>query len=80
MGVFANQVVIVTGASEGIGRAFCRVLAPDRPRLVLAAGGSDVLVNNAGGTMWTRGDPRQALNPRLRGTRRSGTGNTRRSG
>ena len=100
MAAFAGQVVVVTGASEGIGRAFCRALAPQQPRLVLAArnverlqslaaecrglgaetlavptdvtdesscralveaavaafGGIDVLVNNAGGTMWTRLD------------------------
>jgi short-subunit dehydrogenase len=100
MAAFAGQVVVVTGASEGIGRAFCLALAPQRPRLVLAArnagrlqslaaecralgaealvvpadvtdepacralieaavtdfGGIDVLVNNAGGTMWTRLD------------------------
>jgi short-subunit dehydrogenase len=100
MAAFAGQVVVVTGASEGIGRAFCLALAPQRPRLVLSArnverlqslaaecralgaearvvpadvtdeascralidaavtdfGGVDVLVNNAGGTMWTRLD------------------------
>jgi short-subunit dehydrogenase len=100
MGAFSDRVAIVTGASEGIGRAFCVALAPQRPRLVLAArtrerldsladecrvlgaqalvvptdvtderacraliettvsqfGGIDVLVNNAGGTMWTRLD------------------------
>ena len=100
MGTFSSRVVIVTGASEGIGRAFCLALAPQQPRLVLAArnherleslaedcrrlgaqvlvvptdvtdevacrtmieatvaefGGIDVLVNNAGGTMWTRLD------------------------
>jgi len=97
MPVFTDQVIIVTGASEGIGRALCMALAPQRPRLVLAArnearlqslqetleaagaysiaiptdvtdlaacrvlidrtieeyGRLDVLVNNAGGTMWT---------------------------
>jgi short-subunit dehydrogenase len=97
MPVFDNQVVIVTGASEGIGRALCLALAPQKPRLVLAArnqtwlnelksqveamgatamvvptdvsqeiqckalidetvkafGTIDVLVNNAGRTMWT---------------------------
>ena len=105
MGRFTQQVVVVTGASEGIGRAFCLALAPQRPRLVLAArnrerleslaaecaaqgaeavavptdvtdpqacralieaavarfGGIDVLVNNAGATMWTRLDEVQDL-------------------
>lgn len=100
MSAFANKVIIITGASEGIGRALALALAPQRPRLVLAArnaerldslaaectalgaqahtvatdvtdpeacralvvaavarfGGIDVLVNNAGGTMWTRFD------------------------
>ena len=37
MGGFTGQVVVVTGASEGIGRAFCLALAPQQPRLVLAA-------------------------------------------
>jgi len=97
MSAFENRVVIVTGASEGIGRALCIGLAARRARLVLAArneerlqslarvctaagaqalvhrtdvtdaescrslieastarfGSIDVLVNNAGGTMWT---------------------------
>jgi len=35
--VFGDKVVVVTGASAGIGRAFCLALAPQRPRLVLAA-------------------------------------------
>lgn len=97
MSVFTNHVIVVTGASEGIGRALCLALAPQAPKLVLAArnqarleelkaeieakgaealavptdvtdeaackalmdqavetyGRIDVLVNNAGGTMWT---------------------------
>lgn len=35
--MFQNKVVVVTGASEGIGRALCLELAPQRPKLVLAA-------------------------------------------
>ncbi len=105
MSAFAGQVVVLTGASEGIGRAFALRLAPQRPKLVLAArnrarleslaaacvalgaealvvptdvtdasacealitatvahwGGIDVLVNNAGGSMWTRLDEVQDL-------------------
>ena len=97
MSIFSNKVIIVTGASEGIGRALCQTLARQKPRLVLAArnrdrlsglkeeieglggqalvvetdatdeaacrnliqstvdhwGQIDVLVNNAGRTMWT---------------------------
>ncbi len=100
MNDFREKVVIVTGASEGIGRAFCLALAPMGARLALAArneerlrelkreveekggeaivvptdvtdesacralvertveewGRLDVLVNNAGQTMWTRMD------------------------
>jgi len=98
MATFKDHVIIVTGASEGIGRALCRVLAPQHPKLVLAArnqkrlqelarsceqagaqtlvvptdvadeaacrhlieqtvahfGRLDVLVNNAGASMWSR--------------------------
>jgi len=97
MAEFQDKVIVVTGASEGIGRALCLALAPQKPKLVLAArteerldelkneiephggqalvaptditseeackgliqtavsawGGIDVLVNNAGRTMWT---------------------------
>ena len=34
---FANKTIIITGASEGIGRALALELAPQAPRLVLAA-------------------------------------------
>jgi short-subunit dehydrogenase len=37
MAVFAGKVVVVTGASQGIGKALCLELAAQRPRLVLAA-------------------------------------------
>lgn len=97
MSEFEAKSIIVTGASEGIGRALCLALAPQRPFLALAArntdrleclkaevenhgakalviptditqesdcralventvaafGRLDMLVNNAGGTMWT---------------------------
>jgi len=97
MAIFTDKVIVVTGASEGIGRALCLALAPQKPKLVIAArnegrlhelkselegkgaqalviqtdvtseeackrlirmtiekwGCLHVLVNNAGGTMWT---------------------------
>jgi short-subunit dehydrogenase len=97
---YEGRTIVVTGASVGIGRAFCRAVAPQRPRLVLASrdegrleeaaaecralgaqalvvptdvgveaqcralvertvahfGGLDVLVNNAGLSMWARLD------------------------
>src|SRR5207247_7359640 len=34
---YAGKVLVVTGASSGIGRALCEALAPQGPRLVLAA-------------------------------------------
>ena len=40
---FRNKVVVVTGASAGIGRALCLALASQQPRLVLAARDKDRL-------------------------------------
>ncbi len=37
MATYAGKVVVVTGASQGIGKALALALAPQRPRLVLAA-------------------------------------------
>ncbi|HSD65697.1 MAG TPA: SDR family oxidoreductase [Vicinamibacteria bacterium] len=37
MTVYAGRVVVVTGASQGIGKALCLELAGQRPKLVLAA-------------------------------------------
>jgi short-subunit dehydrogenase len=37
MAVYAGKVVVVTGASQGIGKALCLELAAQRPKLVLAA-------------------------------------------
>ncbi len=37
MAVYAGRSIVVTGASSGIGKALCLALAPQRPRLVLAA-------------------------------------------
>ena len=37
MAHYTRKVIVVTGASQGIGRALCRELAPQKPRLVLAA-------------------------------------------
>src|SRR5512144_3338872 len=43
MMTFADKVIIVTGASEGIGAELARQLAPEKPKLVLAARRLDVL-------------------------------------
>jgi short-subunit dehydrogenase len=37
MAVYTGKVIVLTGASQGIGRALALALAPQRPRLVLAA-------------------------------------------
>jgi NAD(P)-dependent dehydrogenase (short-subunit alcohol dehydrogenase family) len=48
MAVYAGKVVIVTGASQGIGRALSLELAAQRPRLVLAARDEAALAEVAG--------------------------------
>jgi short-subunit dehydrogenase len=40
---FENRVIVITGASDGIGAEVARRLARDRPRLVLAARGAEGL-------------------------------------
>ena len=40
---FANKTVVLTGASDGIGAEIARQLAPEKPRLVLAARNEDRL-------------------------------------
>ncbi len=47
MAVFQDHVIVVTGASEGIGRALCLALAPQRPKLVLAARNAERLASLA---------------------------------
>jgi len=37
MSIFQDKVIIVTGASEGIGGALCLALAPQKPKLAIAA-------------------------------------------
>ena len=103
--MYQGKTIVITGASEGIGRALALELAGEAPKLVLAArnrerleelaglcqargatclvvptdvtdeqacralvdqavtrfGGIDVLVNNAGGSMWSRFDALQDL-------------------
>src|SRR5262245_18935903 len=44
---FSGRVVVVTGASSGIGRALCLELARQKPRLVLAARDADRLAEVA---------------------------------
>jgi short-subunit dehydrogenase len=43
MTIFQERVIVVTGASEGIGRALCLALAEQKPILVLAARNQDRL-------------------------------------
>ena len=40
---FANKVIVITGGSAGIGAELARQLAPEKPRLVLAARRMDAL-------------------------------------
>lgn len=44
---FARRVVVITGASDGIGAELARQLAPSKPRLVLAARRVDALADVA---------------------------------
>jgi short-subunit dehydrogenase len=44
---FASKVVVVTGASSGIGKALCLALAAQHPRLVLAARDEEQLRSTA---------------------------------
>ena len=37
MAEFSEKVIVITGASEGIGRALSLALAPQKPKMVLAA-------------------------------------------
>ena len=40
---FGQKVIVITGASDGIGAELARQLARDRPKLVLAARRTDAL-------------------------------------
>jgi short-subunit dehydrogenase len=44
MPVLEDKVIVVTGASEGIGRALCLALAPQRPKLAVAARNENRLI------------------------------------
>lgn len=44
MSIFQDKVIVVTGASEGIGRALCLALAPQRPKLAIAARNENRLI------------------------------------
>jgi len=48
METYAGRTIVVTGASQGIGRALCLELSPQRPRLVLAARDAAALETVAG--------------------------------
>jgi len=48
MAVFSENVIILTGASEGIGRALALALAPQKPKLVIAARQAERLESLAG--------------------------------
>ena len=44
MPILEDKVIVVTGASEGIGRALCLALAPQRPKLAIAARNENRLI------------------------------------
>ncbi len=48
MGTFTDKVIVITGASEGIGRALALALAPQKPKLVLSARNAERLESLAG--------------------------------
>ncbi|MBK5256789.1 MAG: SDR family NAD(P)-dependent oxidoreductase, partial [Vicinamibacteria bacterium] len=43
MATYTGKVIVLTGASQGIGKALALALAPQKPRLVLAARDVDAL-------------------------------------
>jgi NAD(P)-dependent dehydrogenase (short-subunit alcohol dehydrogenase family) len=61
MAQFTDHVIIVTGASEGIGRALCLALAPQRPKLVLAARNHERLTELAEGCQRAGAEPLVAV-------------------
>jgi len=48
MSTFTDKVIVITGASEGIGRALALALAPQKPKLVLSARNAERLESLAG--------------------------------
>lgn len=44
MAIFQENLIVVTGASESIGRALCLAIANQKPKLVLAARNQNRLI------------------------------------